>query len=152
MKKIGLTKFLIHVYVWASAFALLTFANQDVSRPLFAIGANSWLIALGVGSDDNTSKLVSALLFHWWIVFPILLIIFYIVACKKDLYIPFCVIATIDSIISLSWFIYCATNHTSWHKYAMETMQLDAIISIIYSMALVISIKRDKDGGLLEWE
>jgi len=141
MKRMVIPKILIHTYMGATVLALLlTFIDQDASRMLYAVGAHSCVIALGVGGAENTNMIVGPLLYLWFTAFPVLLIVFYIMVCKKDLYTPFCIITIIDSFISLSWFIYCALNNTVWHKYAAEYARPDGIVSILYSTVLIISV------------
>lgn len=109
------------------------FMFQNIQDPLFELGASSWLIGIFAGGIENINRYVAALLILWGISLPILLIVFYILACKK-MYIPFTVIATIDSVVVLLWTAHCFTVR---NMYSFDAFIADAIISTLFSATLI---------------
>jgi len=125
---------------------VLVISTGTFSRIPLTLGASSWLLAIGISSADTVNWYISAFLLLWGISFPILLLVFYVMACRKT-QMPFVIIVTIDAIIVLLWAINCLATDDI---YAFEWAGPDAVASILYSAILITSIclKHKRDGLL----
>ena len=145
MKRIRLVPIFVHIYMFITVISAL-FLFQDINGFLLDLGASSWVIGIVAGGAETANGFVYGLLFFWGISFPVLLIVFYIMACKKR-YVPFVVITTIDSVVVLLWAVYSfATKNT----YFLESCITDAIVSTLFTAILIICLsiegQRDKRG------
>jgi len=130
-------KSLIHIYMFASILATFTiFIDQEVSSSFYTIGARSWLIAIGLASAETTPAILTMFLVLWFFAFPILLVVFYILACK-EIYIPFCIVTSIDTLISILCYV---QNRIIGYAYGAESAIPDAIISTLFSVALITTL------------
>lgn len=140
-------RILIHTYMLVSSLALiLLIPMHNMAPALYTVGASSWLISIGLTSGGALAAPVGAVLWLWGCVFPVLLVIFYIMALKER-YIPFCLLASVDSLIVLFWCFCCLIDN---NKYALQWAGPDAIVSILFSVVLMISLwgtKKTRDGS-----
>jgi len=139
-------RILIHTYMLMSVLVLvLLIPLRDAMPALYTMGANSWLISIALASGGTLVAPIGVMLVLWGCAFPILLILFYILACKGK-FIPFCTLACADSLIVICWLIYCLYEN---NKYALQWAVPDAIVSTLFSVALVASLwwsSRTEDG------
>lgn len=144
--KVRVLRILIHSYMLVSSLALiLLIPMHDVAPTLCAVGASSWLISIGLASGRALAAPVGAVLWLWGCAFPVLLVILYIMALKER-YVPFCLLACVDSLIVWFWCFCCLIDN---NKYALQWAGPDAIISTLISIVLIISLwnaSRTGDG------
>ena len=126
-------RILIHAYMLVSSLALiLLIPMHDTLPALCTAGASSWFIAIGLTSGGAIAAPTGAVLWLWGCIFPILLVIFYIMAIKER-YIPFSLLVSVDSLIVLFWYFSCLIDN---NKYALQWAEPDAIVSILVSVVL----------------
>lgn len=143
MKHIKVHNLLIHIYIVASALAFITMLSNAAREILFAIGAKSWVICAALGGAGAFNQYVGILAMLWVLSFPILIITSYVFTYKK-LYGPFLLITTVDTLISLAWAVNCIIKND---MYAFKSSALDAVVSILFSLALVICLIKEKGQG-----
>lgn len=141
MKRIKLISILIHIYMFMTVVSAI-FLPHDIIGFLFDLGASSWLIGVVAGSAEMANGFVYALLFFWGCSLPALLIVFYILACKK-IYTPFTVIATIDAIVVLLWTI---SRLVVKDMYAFNGCITDAIVSAVFVITLITCLCIEKSS------
>lgn len=99
MKK--LHDYLIHAYMLASIVAtLFVIPLPDMAGWCYALGGSSSLYAFAYILGDIPSALVGILSFGWMFLFPVLMVIFYLLA-KKEIYLPFYIVTAIDMVVVL---------------------------------------------------
>lgn len=136
MKK--LHDYLIHAYMLASIVATLFFIPYpDMSMWCYTLGGSSSLYAIAYILGVLSSAVLGILAFLWMILFPILMLIFYILA-MKEIYLPFYIITTIDTVFILVTSLALSINVGS--PLIESFFFWDAIISTAFSVVL---------GGLL---
>ena len=136
MRKSIFLDILIDIYMIASVFVLFFFSNEEAYDFLFALGAKSWFICLALSGSDVLNLCLSIFAFIWMLSFPVLVVVSYIMSCKKR-YVPMCVLITADSMISLVWFFFCLIKH---NELALGAATLDAIVSTVYTAILLICL------------
>lgn len=126
---------LIHTYMLVSSLALVfPIPIHDTAPVLYNVGASSWLISIGLAGSGTVAAPIGAVLVLWGCAFPVLLLIFYIMA-HKERYIPFCLLVFMDSLIVLFWYLCCLLES---NKYALQWAGPDASVSVLFSSVLVV--------------
>ena len=145
MKKSIFLNILIDVYMIASVLVLFFFSKEEAYDFLLALGAKSWFICLALSGSDVLNLYLSLFAFIWVLLFPVLVVVFYIMSNKKR-YVPMCVLITADSMISLIWFFSCLVKH---NELALGAATLDAIVSTVYTAILLICLFLVRGDGSL---
>ena len=128
---------LIHTYMLSSILGILCIIPlEKAGLASYNFGASSWFVALGLASGGAVSEPLGVFLSVWVILLPILLVIFYIMALK-DTYIPFFILACIDTAIVLFWYIGCMLNANT---YAIESAQKNAIVCVLFTAVFAVSV------------
>jgi hypothetical protein len=132
-----LPKILVDIYMAATVLAQIAFfGDLKASQRLSAVGANSGFLSFALFLGEEPPLLLAWFSIFWVFVFPVLLIVFYILAWKEK-YVPFCVVISIDALISFGWF---ASSLVQWDTYRMEAFSADGIISVVFAALLIFSI------------
>ena len=130
-----LPKILVDIYMAATVLAQIAiFGDLKASQRLSAVGANSWFLSIAL--------FLGWFSIFWFFAFPVLLIVFYILAWKEK-YVPFCVVISIDALISFGWF---ASSLVQWDTYRMEAVSADGIVSVVFVALLIFSIWQMEKG------
>jgi len=141
MKCKNLSRLLIDLYVLVSLLIPITATNFPL---LYYLGSGSWLFTMLLFNGGWLTGIIGIMASVWVLSFPILLIVFYFMA-RKEKYIPFCVIVSMDAVVSVLILIHSLTQNT----HALEITRPDAIVSVLYAAALIISVYcRTGDGSL----
>lgn len=95
MKK--LHDYLIHAYMLSSILATLCLIPYtEAAGWLYLLGGSSSLYGFAYIIGDWASPIFGMFAFCWMILFPIVLVIFYILA-RKEIYLPFFILTTLDA-------------------------------------------------------
>ncbi len=144
MRKPILYNILVDIYLISSVFVLFFFSNEDAYELLFALGAKSWFLCLGLISAGVLNQYVGIIAVLWIFLFPLLFVVFYILSCKNRS-VPLCVLITMDTLLSVLWLFFCLLND---NQYALDSAILDATFSAIYTLVLVICSSSTGDGSV----
>lgn len=121
-------KYLSHGYMLFSLLSvIMLFIKPKIAWYLSYVGASSGYITLGLASAETLGSFAGAFCCLYMIIFPISLIVTYILTIRKR-YVPFCVTVAIDAIAATIWTIYAVT---SGNLYGFQHSVPDAIISDI---------------------
>ena len=123
---------LIRIYMYTTIINILLMF-QSIDDPVLKLGASSCLLALFLSSSGSVSSFIGVLLWLWSILFPILLLVFYIMA-QKRIFIPFTVISTADTVVLLVWGMYCWLMGDT---HFTEIWLVDTVVSILFSVTLI---------------
>ena len=123
---------LILAYVISSILATICLLPYtDASYWFYLLGGSSSWYALGYIFDIVANPILGILAFGWMILFPILMIPFYILT-RKEIYLPFFIIVAIDAAVVLM--------SASWIGFTDTFFGPDLIVSTAFTLIL---------GGLL---
>lgn len=126
--------YLMHGYMVCTCFAiLLFFVGSDFSMLFYAPGASSGYISMGVLWDDQIGPLVGICAVLWVFLFPIALLVTYILAIKKR-YVPFCVFIILDVFAVAAFMVYAKLSDNT---YGFQFFLPDLIVSIVYVITFV---------------
>ena len=121
-------KMVIHIYMLFTVMAYVAlFTRGTFALSLFALGGSSGFIALGLFSSATPPAFIGILCGIWTVLFPILVIICYILTFKKH-YIPFYSILVFDFFCVV---VYTAYTILSKNIYATKSILPDLFISFI---------------------
>ena len=112
---------------------VMMFVYPKITDLLYTIGASSGFIGLGVGSAETTPHFLGLAAFIWFVLFPVILIISYILGIKKH-YVPFCVVITLDLFAVILWLVYA---HATGNLYGFQSFIPDLIVSFVLTALLV---------------
>lgn len=128
--------FLIHMFTLSTILASVAmFLYGRLASLLFTIGGSSGYIALGVFTAATAPRLIGILCFIWVFLFPILLIVSYILTFRNH-YVPFCILTILDFLVVLGFTTYSIVIRNS---YAIQTMLPDLIVSCFITILIVIA-------------
>lgn len=135
MKKIK--GFLIHSYMIATLlWIVVALADRTIGDIVFAWGADAWWIASSFVSDYEMPRVLALLLSCWWITFPIVIVVGYILAWKGKP-VLFCVNAAIEMTIGVAFCIVC---FVSQREPSLAFAPVCAIVNTIYMVLLIGSV------------
>ena len=143
-------KFLLHgIMIFTAVATLMLFFAPKISMPLYTIGASSGYIAFGVVTAETTQYGIGLAAFAWVLLFPIVLLISYVLALKKH-YVPFCVVMILDLLIVILWLIYALITD---NIYGFKRFIPDFFVSLAFAIFLIrktILLKRKKNSSLAD--
>lgn len=130
-------KGIINLYFWCTVAGVAALiALFPLGLGLLTIGANSLYLALGYGGFDEFMPLVRFSGF-WIIGYTILLIVAYVLACKKAKYIPFLVLVCLDTLFVC---FSAVLELTRSNLYGFALILPDMIISIAICIMLILAV------------
>ena len=140
-KWLQLMKFMIHIHFFCSLLVYVLFSVPSESFLIAStIGASSGLIAFGVATDVSiaVAPFVRAVIMLWAILFPIALLVTYIVFLKNRVK-PICILSLVDTTIVVLWVFFAGFIG---NKYGQVAFLPDALISIVYTVLMFWSCQK----------
>ncbi len=131
---------LIHIYFLCTLLgSFLVYFVLPVAMPLLVVGANSFYVSFGVFLSGDVSQFWRICSLLWLVIFPVALIVSYILFVKKKKY---CIIALIgsDVVVSLLYLIY---TMRTLNDFAIPFAIADVVISLVVLLFLVIGFAKN---------
>ena len=122
-------RLLTHGYIICTLLGFLTiFHARELSMIFFAVGANSVYISLGAFLSPEVGKIGTILAIGWFILFPLMLLVSYVCAHKKNDTL-WKIAITIDVIPVAIWAVF---SLASGNTYGFKMAVFDILCSIVY--------------------
>ena len=133
---------LIHLYVISTLVGyLLLFPHQEIAMFCLAFGASSGYITFGISYELTVKSVIGLLACIWWMLFPIALVVVYIVAVGRTKK-AFCTVVVMDLGIVFAWCLYALITKD---YYSLKIFLPDLIVSFVYTLVLIGSVRRGED-------
>ena len=137
-----LCRCLSHIYIACTVLGMLfLFLFFEWAIPLLAIGANSIYISIGIFTDAEVGRFWGACALAWFFLFPIYLLVAYILALKKH-YFPIFVAFLLDITVVLF-----ASVHlfASGNLYGFRLLIVDLFVSMLIALLFFRHIRTPKE-------